>query len=278
MSLPYAHGVLTKPSWIGESVQDDGVSPTTEAVAKSPGGILRAARMERGLSAEFCAERLKARVGQVHSIEADDFAPLGGDIYTRGFLKSYAQIVGVDPAEVLRLHGHDPSATFNPLSKTLSPLEQRRIAPAWLLTLLGLVGVGLVVAAVLMLGGQRAPSAVPSVEVPTAVPPATVVPAPPAPTSPAPAPAPAPVGPPLEIVMTFEATSWLEVVVDGIVVEPGVLARRGETLRFVAQEEIIARYGNAGGVRVELNTLDLGPQGRSGEVVRVRYTPDGRAD
>ncbi len=272
--------MLTKPSWIGESVQDNGVSQMTGSVAPSPGGLLRAARMERGLSVEFCADRLKARVGQIRSIEADDFAPLGGDIYTRGFLKSYAQVVGVDPAEVLRLHGSDPSATFNPLSKTVSPLERRRVAPAWLLTLLGLVGVGLVVAVVLMVGGQRAPSAVPTVEVPTAVPPVTVVPARPAPSSPAPAPAPAPapVGPPLEIVMTFEATSWLEVVVDGVVIEPGVLARRGETLRFAAQEEILARYGNAGGVRVELNTLDLGPQGRSGEVVRVRYTPDGRAD
>lgn len=259
---------------------DDGTSQTVGGVAMSPGRLLRAARLERGLSAEFCAERLKARVGQIHAIEADDFAPLGGDIYTRGFLKSYAQVVGVDPVEVLRLHGPDRSATFNPLSKKMSPLEQRRVAPAWLLTLLGLIGVGLVVVVVLMLGGQRAPSAVPSVEVPTAVPPVTAVPAPTPPTSPAPAPAPvpAPVGPPLEIVVTFEATSWLEIVVDGIVVEPGVLVRAGETLRFAAQEEIRARYGNAGGVRVELNSRDLGPQGRSGEVVRIRYTPDGRAD
>jgi len=257
-------------------VLDNGGQESSGRVATTPGELLRAARLERGYSAEFCAERLKARVSQIQAMERDDFAPLGGDIYTRGFLKSYARVVGVDPEEVLRLHGSDPSVTFNPLSKTAHPLEHRRVAPAWLLTLIGLIGVGVVVAAVLMLGGQRAPSAVPSVEVPTVAPPTTVAPTPPATPAPAPAPTPAPVGPPLEVVMTFEATSWLEVIVDGIVVESGVLARTGETLRFAAQEEILARYGNAGGVRVELNGVDLGPQGSSGEVVRVRYTPDGR--
>jgi cytoskeleton protein RodZ len=244
--------------------------------AATPGTLLRAARLERGLSVQQCADRLRARTRQIEAIERDDFAPLGGDVYARGFLRSYADIVGVDPQEVLRLHGHDPGVAFNPLSRTNLPLEMRRQAPAWLLTLIGLVTVGAVVAVVLMLGGQRTPSAVDPLDVPTVAPPSTAPP----PTTVAPPvtePVPQPAAPPVVVVMTVEATSWLEVAVDGLPVEPGRLAQTGETLRYTAQTEINVRYGNAGGVRVELNGVDLGPQGDRGQVVRVLYTPEGRS-
>lgn len=101
-------------------------------------------------------------------------------------------------------------------------------------------------------------------------------PAPPAP--PAPQPAPEPAGPPVDVVLTFEAASWLEVLVDGVAVEPGVLVAAGETLRFGGQELVSLRLGNAGGVRVELNGEELGTAGRPGEVLRVGFGPEGPVD
>jgi len=38
------------------------------------------------------------------------------------------------------------------------------------------------------------------------------------------------------------------------------------------------RFGNAGGVRAELNGVDLGLQGRAGQVVDLVYGPDGVVD
>jgi cytoskeleton protein RodZ len=249
-----------------------------EAVTDGPvaaGSLLRAARERRGLTLEECAVSLRARAGQIGAMERGDLSGFGGDIYARGFLRSYARLVGVDPEEVLGLHGNDPGYV-GPVLPQRVPLRLRRQAPGWLLGLVGVVVVAGIVTAVLGLGGRRAPTAVPPVDsaLETPAAPDVVVPAPtPAPTPTEPAPVPE--GPPVDVVMIFERASWLEVLVDGIAVEPGVLVAAGETLRFSGQESVALRLGNAGGVRIELNGEELGAAGGSGEVVRITYGPDG---
>jgi cytoskeletal protein RodZ len=208
-------------------------------------------------------------------MEHGDLSIFGGDIYARGFLRSYAQLVGVDPHEVLTLHGSDPGYS-GPILPQHSTLPLRRQPPGWLLGLVGVVVVASIVTAVLGLGGRRVPSAVPPVDVALDAPSAPApAPTPTVPTSP-PVPAPEPVGPPVDVVMIFERASWLEVLVDGVAVESGLLVAAGETLRFSGQEVVALRLGNAGGVRIELNGEELGPAGRSGEVVRIAFGPDGR--
>ncbi len=242
------------------------------------GAALRDARERAGLSVDECAVALRSRKAQIVAMEHGDLSIFGGDIYARGFLRSYAQLVGVDPHEVLTLHGRDPGYS-GPILPQHSTLRLRRQPPGWLLGLVGIVVVASIVTAVLGLGGRRVPSAVPPVDVALDAPSAPSVPVPtPTPTAPTPPPAPAPepVGPPVDVVMIFERTSWLEVLVDGIAVEPGLLVAAGETLRFSGQEVVALRLGNAGGVRIELNGEELGPAGRSGEVIRIAFGPDGR--
>ncbi len=241
------------------------------------GALLRAARERRGQSIEQCAVALRARATQIAAMERGDLADFGGDIYARGFLRSYARHVGVDPLVILDLHGQDPGFS-GPVLLPRSSIRLRREPPAWLLGLVGVVIVAGVITAVLGLGGRRAPESVtpsdPALEEPQ---PGGVVPPEP-PVIPEPAAPPVPAGPPVDVVMTFEAASWLEVLVDGIPVEQGVLVRAGETLRFFGQETVVLRLGNAGGVRVELNGEELGAPGRPGQVVRVVYGPDGVLD
>lgn len=86
-----------------------------------------------------------------------------------------------------------------------------------------------------------------------------------------PAPAPA-----VDVVMTFDQASWLEVVVDGIAVEQGVLVAAGETLQFRGQQTVALRLGNAGAVQIKVNGDDLGLAGAAGQLVRVTYGPEGR--
>jgi cytoskeleton protein RodZ len=64
----------------------------------------------------------------VHAIEADDFAPCGGDVYARGHIRTLAKAVGLDPAELLAQfdaqHGGRPAPT------PAAPLfEAERIRP-----------------------------------------------------------------------------------------------------------------------------------------------------
>lgn len=254
----------------------EGASPEVGGAARA-GALLRSARERRGMTLEECAAALRARPGQLAALERGDDAAFGGAVYARGFLRSFALQVGVDPEEVLRLHGEDP-AFRGPVLPPRKPLRLRRDPPGWLVGVLGVVAVAAVVVAVLGLGGSRVPPAVaptdPALDVPG---PDGAAPAPaPAPRpEPDTEPTPEPAGPPVDVVLTFEASSWLEVVVDGQPVQPGVLVAAGETLRFSGQELVRLRFGNAGGVRVELNGEELGVAGRPGEVLRTAYGPDG---
>ena len=257
---------------MANGVGDDG--PRGSALA---GALLRDGRERRGRSVEECAAALRARPGQILALERGDLSDFGAEIYARGFLRSYARLVDVDADRVLELHGEDPSYR-GPVLPPREPLRLRRDTPGWLVGLTGLLVVGGVIAAVLGVGGSRVPTAVtpsdPALEAPgVGLPP--VAPAPERPSVPEPDPVPEPTGPPVDVVLTFEAASWLEVLVDGVPVEPGVLVPSGETLRFGGQQVVAVRFGNAGGVRVELNGEELGPAGRPGEVLRVAYGPDG---
>ncbi len=94
----------------------------------------------------------------------------------------------------------------------------------------------------------------------------------PTPTVPAsPTPTPRPTSTP-EIVsnifleLVASQRSWLRVVVDGEVVEEGFVAAE-DTRAWEANESIIIRTGNAGGLSLILNGEDLGPMGNVGQVV-----------
>jgi len=244
------------------------------------GELLRQARQRSGRSLEDCALALRARATQVVAMERGDLRDFGGEIYARGFLRSYARLLGVDPEEILALHGGDPTYR-GPVLPPREPLRIRRDPPGWLVGLVGLVAVAGVIAAVLGVGGSRVPIAVapsdPALEMPAGTAPSTPPPAP-EPVAPQPEPEPVPAGPPVDVVLTFEAASWLEVVVDGVAVEAGALIPAGETLRFSGQQLVSLRFGNAGGVRIEFNGEELGAAGRPGQVLRVALGPDGPVD
>ena len=224
---------------------------------------------------------LRSRARQIDAMEGGDLEMFGGDIYARGFLRSYARLLGLDEEEILQLHGKDPA--FDAAQAPISEVRLRRSAPGWLVGIVAVIVLAVGLFAVLALGGQRSPGTVvavdPSIDAPSA-------------QRPDPVPDPAPLvppqqpeeiaGPPIDIVLTFEARSWLEVLVDGVPLRPedgnGVEVPAGDTLRFTGQEEIVFRFGNAGGVRVEVDGEDLGAMGRSGEVRRVAFGPDGLID
>ena len=68
------------------------------------GGIgedLRAAREARGVSLEDVQRELHIRERYLQALENDAFEDLPGDVYTRGFLRSYARYLGLDPAELI---------------------------------------------------------------------------------------------------------------------------------------------------------------------------------
>lgn len=89
------------------------------------GPQLAAARTRLGLSVDELADRTRIRPHVIESIEVDDFAPCGGDFYTRGHLRTLARVLGQDLAPILE--------TFEARYAT-APVNARRVFEAELAT------------------------------------------------------------------------------------------------------------------------------------------------
>lgn len=63
---------------------------------------MRQAREERGISISEVAEQTRISPLYLQSIENDDYKPLPGGIFNKGFVKSYAKFIGVDEQEALQ--------------------------------------------------------------------------------------------------------------------------------------------------------------------------------
>ncbi|MCU0244227.1 MAG: helix-turn-helix domain-containing protein [Acidobacteria bacterium] len=104
---------------------------------------------------------------------------------------------------------------------------------------------------------------------------ATVAPAPAA-AEPVPAPAPAveEAVQGIEIEISFQAETWINVLADGVLKVEGVFPP-GATARTRAEAKLLIHTGNAGGFTFLLNGRPAKPLGRSGQVLTdIKITPD----
>lgn len=68
----------------------------SEEVTDTPGQLLRVEREKATLSVRQIAENLHLLPYQIEALEADDYLVLNGDIFCRGYLKSYAALLDMD--------------------------------------------------------------------------------------------------------------------------------------------------------------------------------------
>jgi cytoskeletal protein RodZ len=68
------------------------------------GQQLRKARIDQKISLEDLQESTKIRKRYLEAIEEGNYKILPGNFYVRAFIKNYAEAVGLDPNEVLRLY------------------------------------------------------------------------------------------------------------------------------------------------------------------------------
>lgn len=114
---------------IGNSPEDERpFEDDREEARLSIGHALRQARIAAGLTVDDVTNATRVRISIVHAIEADDFAPCGGDVYARGHIRTLAKAVHLDPAPLLEQfdaqHGGRPAPT------PAAPLfEAERIRP-----------------------------------------------------------------------------------------------------------------------------------------------------
>src|ERR1700722_10052566 len=119
---------------------------TSEAGSVGIGARRRAARERRGLTTLQAAEKLHVDARVLESLEADNFAQLGADVYVRGHLRRYAELVGESGHELQDLYAKTGPAVQPDLTRIPRgerPSESARFMLPALLTVVALALAGL---------------------------------------------------------------------------------------------------------------------------------------
>jgi hypothetical protein len=91
-------------------------------------GYLRAERDRASLSIEDIARVTRIPEHSLRRLEAGEFEDLPGDVFVRGFLRSYARCVGLDAEEVVRRYSECGALAPAPVASDLARLAAQQAA------------------------------------------------------------------------------------------------------------------------------------------------------
>lgn len=73
-------------------------------MSKILGDVLKKAREKKGLSIDSVAEETKIQKRYLLDLEDENFDDMPGKVYERGFLRTYAELLGLNLDDILKLH------------------------------------------------------------------------------------------------------------------------------------------------------------------------------
>ena len=285
-----------------------GVEPFTDASGESKiGRVLEGRRRERGLSLEEVEQATKIRKRYLMGLEREDYAMLPDAVYARGFLKTYANFLGLDGQALSQQlknrrkprrerginYGSAPRSDFErPLITPggVAGTEKRRVSTSAIVTLIvALLALAAVIGTLYYVGrgaeiteakdGAAAPPA--AEEDPGGAPSGGVTPdaklvnrtnADEAGSGEGAADGSPPPDALLVVsVAVRERPSWLQIMADGTLAYEET-ASPGFAQTFEAERQLSITSGDAGAVTVRVNGQEVGPLGEAGEVVTENFT------
>ena len=271
------------------------------------GERLREARESQGISISQAAVETRILQRYLVALEDGDHQHLPGDVYARGFIRNYADYLGLPAEELIEQYRRERgmSEPIRVVPVTTSPRVRGLMVPSFFgvfFVVLVLIGASYLLLSTLNYVGQSAqtqvaiqptvaptppplptsaPAATSDAQVaiaPTAAPDASAggvgaVPTPAVPPTSTPGPNDAPISGIVSIDGGDNPGSWLQIRQDGQTVLQKVLAP-GQSFVFNAQRELWIRAGNASVVTVEVKgqppkRLGVNP----GEVVTFTWPP-----
>jgi cytoskeletal protein RodZ len=230
------------------------------------GAHLRNIRTQKRVSLEDVSAKTMIQRRFLDAIEQGQPEHLPEALYVRGFIRRYAEMLGLNGVELSETFplGRETLASSNAglMSTGGTALRPWHLYIFYTALILA-AGWGLSY----IVGRQSAPRTGENAPATTVVSPAksTVKPKP-AVVKPKPATA------PVEAKLTLKADSYLEVTADGKSAYVGTL-KSGTTKTFTAKQEIRLSAGNAGGVMLGVNNQAAKSMGQNGEVKEVVLTP-----
>jgi len=225
------------------------------------GGALEKARLRRGKSLEEASRDTMLRMGYLQALEGEAFESLGGEVYVRGFLRSYSRYLGLDPTKVLAVYDRAfgrpapvPLPAESPPGVPISGQEVRALLhrrPSWPLAGLAALIVFLSAAAVGLLNRDASTPAAAPLSGPSKV---AVLP------------------PGVRVDLRVQEDMHAVVETDGEVAFSGRLGR-GDVRSFEAERRIDVELEWGNSVRLKVNGTDLGTPGQPNQPFEVSFDP-----
>jgi cytoskeleton protein RodZ len=275
------------------------------------GRLLEHKRKERGLTLEEVEQATKIRKRYLTGLERDDYAILPDAVYARGFLKTYANYLGLDGEALSRQlksstkTRRERGINYNPRPQSdfekplitpsgLRGIRRRKVYTSAIMTLLvAVLALAVVIGALYIVGrgvqvsnegNPPSGEAPPRQEQQNGAGREKVPEAGPAKQDavgskgtvggekkPAVAKQSVPPDTLRVLVSVRERPSWILIRTDGTAAYEQV-AQPGFSKTFEAEQRLFIKCGDAGAVRVEINGQDAGALGGAGEIVARNYT------
>jgi cytoskeleton protein RodZ len=240
------------------------------------GETLRQARLDKSVSIVEAARDTRIRRTYLEALEAEDVASLPPPVYTRGFVRTYAEYLGLDAQSMVDLYQpparREPGPTLRPAVPRVAIPRQIPVRPV----LYGISGIVFVTlmgfawnwyqdvqhtlnqgdSSLRMRVGTPTPS---GARLPTPFPIALASPSPtPAPT-PEPTPSPTPVIDGILVEFRTSSRVYVEAAVDGKQVVAETLGAGAERTLPLAQNSVVMRTSNGSAVDVTVNGVHQDP-------------------
>jgi cytoskeleton protein RodZ len=248
------------------------------------GASFKKARESKGIPFERISAETRISTRFLQAIENEDFHLLPGGIFNRGFIRTYAEHLGLDPEQAI--------ADYQKLAEMPEPSQPVVTAPSapprkinrqlFPMAIGGLI-LMIVIFYIVTRDSESTPetASIPTTPISQPVTPSAQPAAAPEVAATAPevaASAPAPVTDALTLDVEAIETTWIKVMADGKSVIPGEILEPGATRRFTAEASIEISIGNAGGLSLKLNDRPIKSMGRSGQVRELVITPQNLSD
>lgn len=235
------------------------------------GARLRECRTEQSIPLEEVAAQTRIQARLLNAIEEGKIEQLPEPVYIKGFIKRFAEALGLNGAEFASPFPTGGGLQFVKPTWRHLPAAQLRPIHLYLLYVL------LVIGAVNGLSFLVRRSAIQAVSVEDYQSPAQQLPPPSSlgiqklePAKPNHETQHTKDGKPVQVGITLKSQSWIRIVADGKTEFEGVLPE-GTQRTWGADEKLIVRAGNAGGVLVEFNDQKAKQMGEPGKVEEATF-------
>lgn len=218
------------------------------------GDILRKKREELGQDLLEISRTLKISYTYLRAIEDETFEKLPEEVYVKGYIRKYAEILNIDPEIVIQAYNQQvsPPQAENKEALEKDALKRKRSKLKLLLTPLLLLLFVITVTFILF------PSSPRKKEISISPPPAEIE---------------------KENILKKEDTphilkvfaidtTWLLIAVDNVTTKDLIL-KPGESIELQAKTGFSLKIGNAGGVKLIFDGKEMGKPGGKGQVVNL---------